>query len=91
MLGVAVRLAFQQLTHRGAKLVGALLGVSVAIVLMFTQLGFKGALYDSGTATPRSLDADLFLTTSEFQTMSFNPPWLPIHVLYDARAVKGVA
>ena len=38
---VAVRLAYQQLTHRGSKLIGALLGVTVAVVLMFTQLGFK--------------------------------------------------
>lgn len=91
MLGVSVGLAYQQLAHRGAKLVGALLGVCVAIILMFTQLGFKGALYDSAVSTIRALDADIILTSHEFQTMAFTPPWMPIHVVHDALGVDGVA
>jgi putative ABC transport system permease protein len=55
MLRVAVGLAYRQLLHRGAKLFGALMGVSVAIVLMFTQLGFQGALYDSAVGAARGL------------------------------------
>ena len=56
MLRIAVGLAYTQLTHRGSKLVGALMGVSVAIILMFTQLGFQGALYDSAVSMPRAFD-----------------------------------
>jgi putative ABC transport system permease protein len=88
---VAIRLAYQQLTHRGAKLIGALLGVTVAIVLMFTQLGFKGALYDSAVAVAEAFDGEIILTSPDFQTMSFNPPWMPRDLLYEARAVEGVA
>ena len=88
---VAVRLAYQQLTHRGAKLIGALLGVTVAVVLMFTQLGFKGALYDSAVAVAEAFDGEIIMTSSDFQTMSFNPPWMPRDLLYEARTVDGVA
>ena len=91
MVRIAVGLAYRQLTHRGAKLVGALMGVSVAIVLMFTQLGFQGALYDSAVSASRAFDADIILTSSEFQTMAFPWPWMPRHLLDDARGVPGVA
>jgi putative ABC transport system permease protein len=91
MVRIAVGLAYRQLTHRGAKLVGALMGVSVAIVLMFTQLGFQGALYDSAVSASRAFDADIILTSGDFQTMAFPWPWLPLHRLYDARGVEGVA
>jgi putative ABC transport system permease protein len=91
MVRIAVGLAYRQLTHRGAKLVGALMGVSVAIVLMFTQLGFQGALYDSAVSASRAFDADIILTSRDFQTMAFAWPWLPLYRLYDARGVAGVA
>ena len=90
MVRAAARLAFRQLTHRGAKLLGALMGVMVAVVLIFTQLGFKGALYDSGVAVARVLDGDIILTSPDFKTMSFNPPWMPRGALYDAQSVDGV-
>lgn len=90
MLGAAARLAYRQLMHRGAKLLGALLGVMVAVVLMFTQLGFKGALYDSGVAVARALDGRIVLTAPDFRTMSFNPPWMARGLLYEARGVEGV-
>ena len=91
LLLVAARLAYQQLTHRGAKLIGALLGVTVAVVLMFTQLGFKGALYDSAVAVAEAFDGEIILTAPDFRTMSFNPPWMPRDLLYEARTVDGVA
>jgi DevC protein len=91
MLRIAVALAFRQLTHRSAKLIGALMGVSVAIILMFTQLGFQGALYDSAVSATRAFNADIILTSKEFQTMAFPWPWMPMHLLYEAREVKGVA
>ena len=89
-LGAAARLAYKQLTHRGARLLAALLGVMVAVVLMFTQLGFKGALYDSGVAVARAFDGQIVLAAPDFRTMSFNPPWMPRRLLYEAQAVDGV-
>ncbi|KAB1073466.1 FtsX-like permease family protein [Methylobacterium planeticum] len=89
-LAAAARLAYRQLTHRGAKLLAALLGVMVAVVLMFTQLGFKGALYDSGVAVAKAFDGEIVLASPDFQTMSYNPPWMPRGLLYEARGVAGV-
>lgn len=91
MLKVAIALAYRQLLHRGAKLVGALMGVSVAIILIFVQLGFQGALYDSAVGGARKFDADIILAGPDFQTMAFPPPWMPISVLRDALGVEGVA
>lgn len=91
MLRVAVGLAYRQFLHRGARLIGALTGVSVAIVLMFTQLGLQGALYDSAVGAARGFDADIILASSDFRTMAFAPPWMPMHLLHDALGVEGVA
>jgi len=91
MVRIAVGLAYRQLTHRGSKLIGALMGVSMAIILMFTQLGFQGALYDSAVSASRAFDADIVLASRDFQTMAFPWPWMPRHLLDDARGVEGVA
>jgi putative ABC transport system permease protein len=90
MIGVAANLAFRQLTHRGAKLIGALSGVSMAIILIFIQLGFQGSLYDSGTSVARAFDADIILTSRDFKTMAFPWPWVPRHELVQARGASGV-
>jgi putative ABC transport system permease protein len=91
MLRVAIALAYRQLLHRGAKLIGALTGVSVAIVLMFIQLGFQGALYDSAVGAARNLDADIVIANYDFQTAAFSPPWMPMRLLREALSVEGVA
>jgi putative ABC transport system permease protein len=90
MLSVAANLAYRQLTHRGAKLVGALSGVCVAVVLMFTQVGFQNALYDSAMNIPRSMNTDLVLASPQFKTMAFTPPWFSRGILTEAQGVEGV-
>lgn len=91
MFAVATQLAFRQLTHRGAKLIGALLGVCVAIVLIFTQVGFQNALYDSAVGIPNALDADVFIAGPTFHSWADSPPWMPRGTLYEAEGVPGVA
>lgn len=91
MLAVAARLAFRQLTHRGAKLTGALLGVCVAIILIFTQVGFQNALYDSAVGIPNALDADIFIAGPTFHSWADSPPWMPRGTLYEAEGIPGVA
>lgn len=90
MLKVAAGLAWRQLSHRGAKLAGALAGVCVAIVLIFTQVGFRNALYDSACGITRSLDTDILVTGATFHSWGDAPPWLPRALLYEAAAVPGV-
>lgn len=90
MFAVAASLAFRQLTHRGAKLLGALLGVCVAIVLIFTQVGFQNALYDSAVGIPNALDADIFIAGPTFHSWADSPPWMPRGMLYEVEGLPGV-
>ena len=89
-MNAAFRLAWSQLSHHPAKLATGVAGVVFACVLIFAQLGFKGALYDSGTAIQAGLNGDLFLihqnTDTLMQTHAF-----PRARLYQALAVEGVA
>ncbi|GBG03961.1 ABC transporter [Azospira sp. I13] len=89
MLPVALNLAYRQLTHRWAKLTGTLLGVCVAIILMFTQVGFRNALYDSAVAIPQALDADLFIAGPTFHSWADSPPWFARSLLFEAEGVSG--
>ncbi len=69
------RLAWRQLRAERARLLSAIAGVMFACVLVFMQLGFRSALFDSATALPQALDGDLFLvhplTTALFRPESF--------------------
>lgn len=91
MFAVAAQLAFRQLTHRGAKLLGALVGVCVAVILIFTQVGFQNALYDSAVGIPNALDADVLIAGPTFHSWADSPPWMARSLLYEAEGVAGVS
>lgn len=90
MVRLSAFLAMRQLLHRGRSSVGGLAGVCVAIILMFMQLGFRNALYDSAVRIPEALRADLFITGPQYVSLAFSPPWLSRQVLLEAMAVEGV-
>jgi len=58
---LAGRLAWRQLVSSRARLVSAIAGVMFACVLVFMQLGFRAALFDSASNLPRALQGELFL------------------------------
>lgn len=89
-LPLSTTLALRQLTFLGPKLVGPLAGFGVAIVLVFTQIGFENALYSSATGLARSLVGDLVVAHRKFDTMAFPQPWLDRSILHEAAAVPGV-
>jgi len=60
-LRLATRLAWRQLRADRARLATAIAGVMFACVLVFMQLGFRGALFDSATNMLAAMRADLFL------------------------------
>jgi putative ABC transport system permease protein len=90
MFRLSAFLAMRQLMHRGPRLIGGLAGVCVAIVLMFMQLGFRNALYDSALNIPNVLDADIFIVAPQYQSLTFSPPWIARRILREANAVPGV-
>jgi len=71
-----LRLAWRQLRFEKARLLSAIAGVMFAAVLVFMQLGFRAALFDSATALLASFRADVFLL-HPLTTVSFKPEALP--------------
>jgi putative ABC transport system permease protein len=73
---LAIRLAWRQLWSEKARLLSAIAGVMFACVLVFMQLGFRSALFDSATALIASMRGDLFLM-HPMTMASFRPEPLP--------------
>ncbi|WP_328733797.1 ABC transporter permease DevC [Falsiroseomonas selenitidurans] len=73
---LALRLAWRQLWSEKARLASAIAGVMFACVLVFMQLGFRAALFDSATAVIGAMRGDLFLM-HPLTTASFRPEPMP--------------
>ena len=85
-----VRLAWRQLRAERARLFSAIAGVMFACVLVFMQLGFRSALFDSATALPQALQGELFLV-HPLTTALFRPESFPRVRAYQTLAVPEVA
>jgi putative ABC transport system permease protein len=86
---LAVRLAWRQLRSEKARFASAIAGVMFACVLVFMQLGFRSALFDSATALIGAMRGDLFLM-HPLTTASFRPEPLPRLRAYQALALPEV-
>ena len=89
-LRLPLRLAWRQLRAEKARLASAIAGVMFACVLVFMQLGFRSALFDSATALLTSMSADIFLM-HPMTTASFRPETLPRIRASQALALPEVA
>jgi putative ABC transport system permease protein len=83
-------LGWMQLSHEKGRLAVALAGIAFADVLMFMQMGFQAALYDSNTRLNRALQADIILVSPQARNMQ-NLYTFSRRRLYQAMAVPGVA
>ncbi len=82
-------LGWLQLSHQKGKLVVALAGIAFADVLMFTQMGFQAALFDSSVRTQQILNADAVIFSP--QALNFgNLSTVPRRRLLQAQDVPGV-
>ncbi len=86
---LAFRLAWRQLRSERARLFSAIAGVMFACVLVFMQLGFRSALFDSATALPRAMQGELFLIHPLTQAL-FRPEPLPRVRAYQTLAAPEV-
>ncbi|WP_198373386.1 ABC transporter permease DevC [Roseomonas rosulenta] len=84
------RLAWRQLRAERARLFSAMAGVMFAAVLVFMQLGFRSALFDSATRLLANMQAELFLM-NPLTTASFRPEPLPRIRAHQALALPEVA
>ncbi|PPD15680.1 MAG: lipid ABC transporter [Methylobacterium sp.] len=87
---LASRLAWRQLTHQPARLASAVAGVVFACLLVFMQLGFHDALFDSATSTARAIRGDIMVFSRQSETTS-RTSGLPRARLMQALADPDVA
>jgi len=82
-------LGWLQLSHEPGRLLVALAGIAFADVLMFMQMGFQSALYDSNTRLSRALRADIVLVSPQARNMQ-NLSTFSRRRLYQAKDIPGV-
>lgn len=61
----AIPLAWLQLIRERIRLLIALAGIGFAVILMFIQMGFQDALFDSAVNLHRNLQGDIFLISPQ--------------------------
>jgi putative ABC transport system permease protein len=82
-------LGWLQLSKQRSRFLVALSGVAFADLLMFMQLGFQSALFDSATRLHQVLNADIVLISNQARNISFMSSF-PRRRLYQAADVPGV-
>ncbi len=82
-------LAWKNLTHDWRRLIVALAGIAFAVLLMFTQVGFQNALFDSQVKIIDDLQGDIFLTSKAKYTLAAEKRF-SITRLHQARSYPGV-
>lgn len=82
-------LGWLQLSHHKSRLLVALAGIAFADVLIFMQLGFQNALYDSNTRLNRAFLGDIILISPQSRNMQ-NMATFSRRRLLQAADVPGV-
>ena len=86
---LSIPIAWLQLVHKKIKFIATLAGISFVVILLFMQLGFQDALFDSGVRVHQVLKGDLFLTSSQYKALTSQQSF-PRTRLYQTLAVEGV-
>ena len=89
MFNRKIPLSWLQLTREKPRLMVALAGIAFADILMFMQLGFQAALYDSTTRLHQSIRADLVLISPQGRNL-MNMATFPRRRLYQSMSLTGV-
>jgi putative ABC transport system permease protein len=71
------------------RLLVAIAGISFADILMFMQLGFRDALFDSAVTLHKNLQGDIFLISPQ-STATIAMKSFPARRLYQTRGFEGV-
>ncbi|MDB9526149.1 ABC transporter permease DevC [Oscillatoria sp. CS-180] len=85
----AIPIAWLQLIHQKARFVVTLLGIAFVAILLFIQLGFQDALFESSVRLHKSLKGDLFLVSSQYQSLTLEQRF-PRNRLYQTLASDAV-
>ncbi len=82
-------LAWKNLTHDWRRLAVAVAGIGFAVVLMFTQIGFQNALFDSQVKMIDDLEGDIFLVSPAKYTLAAEKRF-PRELVNQADSCPGV-
>jgi putative ABC transport system permease protein len=82
-------LGWLQLTREKGRFLVALSGIAFADILMFMQLGFQSALFDSNTRLHRSMEADIFLISPQARNLA-NMSTFTRRRLFQANDMPGI-
>lgn len=82
-------LALLNLVHEKTRLLVAIAGVAFAVILVFMNLGFLGALSETAAAFYSRFNANLFLISPQALEITTATPF-PIERLYQVAGVEGV-
>ena len=82
-------LGWLQLSHDRARLITAISGIAFADILIFAQMGFLNALFDSSVMLHESLNADLVLMNPQGLNIT-DISTFPRTRLYQAMNIPGV-
>lgn len=85
-----LNIAWSQISFQRLRLLAAVLGVAFAVILVFVQLGFQRALYDSSVRWHTALGYDIALISPK-ATYIVNPPGFPRNRVYQAMGFPGVS
>ncbi|MGV0029132.1 ABC transporter permease DevC [Phormidesmis priestleyi] len=85
----AIPLAWLQLKREKIRLLVALAGIGFAVILMFLQLGFQDALFESAITLHQSLEGDIFLISPQ-STALISMKTFPQRRLYQSLGFAGV-
>jgi putative ABC transport system permease protein len=84
-----IPLAWLQLSHEKMRLVVAIAGITFADILMFMQLGFRDALFDSAIKFHDSVQGDVFLVSPQ-STALIAMKTFSARRLYQAKSLSNV-
>lgn len=85
----STKLAWLQLRQQSVRLLVAISGVAFAVILIFMQLGFQDALFQSAVTVHSRLKADIVLISPSAPYLVSMAPF-PRRRLYQAAAFPGV-
>src|SRR5581483_12208263 len=84
-----VAIAWLELNHEKGRLVAAVIGISFAVVLMLTQLGFEDALLSSVGSMHAAFIGDLVLISPDYLNLDAPRTFTEIR-LYQTLSSKAV-
>ncbi len=86
---LTIPLALKILIHTPGRLAVSLGGILLAVVLMFSQTGFRDAMFDSQAEIINRFDGDLFIL-NKLKHIMYDPDSITSRRIYQALAVPGV-